>query len=117
MSNEKPRMARFTPVSKMNQKQFYDWLIQAVPGQFTVYHRGYLWRDRDPKVRENDGTKEDIESINEMGDFAYLCSKAGHVYLVKKRHGLFDYEYRALRRKAGPKAVGFWTNTTRLIRW
>ena len=105
MSNEKPRMARFTPVSKMNQKQFYDWLIQAVPGQFTVYHRGYLWRDRDPKVRENDGTKEDIAAISEMGDFAYLCAKAGHIYLVQKRHDIFDYEYRALRRKAGPKAV------------
>ena len=105
MSNEKPRIARFTPVSKMNQQQFCDWLIKSVPGEFIVYHRGYLWLDRDPKVRENEGTKEDIATIAELGDFAYLCSKAGHVYLVQKRIGPLDYEYRALRRKAGSNAV------------
>ena|SRR3990167_5092033 len=105
MSNEKPRIARFTPVSKMNQQQFCDWLIKSVPGEFTVYHRGYLWLDRDSKVRANEGTEADVTAIKEMGEFARICSEAGYVNLVQKRHGDCDYEYRAIRRKAGPKAM------------
>ena len=77
--------------------EFHDWLNTAREGDYYVYHKGYLIRDRkiDPADSTRvQGAKREISVLAEM--ILRLMEK-GQVLLVQYRRGYMDYDYIAVK--------------------
>ena len=79
---------------------FYGWLERARAGEQLEYHRGLLTRDRSPASELAAG---DRRAVAEIADAVFRAAEGGHVHLVQRRHGPFDFSYLAI--KAGRVAA------------
>lgn len=114
MAAEKNKYLRYTAQSLMDEDSFIHWLQVADPGQRIVYHRGYLARDQ-YRGADNKTPPTALDRIAAVARAALMFEGLGHVHLVQKRHGNWDYEYIAERRVPPPARQANRTTTQRDI--
>ena len=71
-------------------------ILNRQVGDAICYYRGYLARDRGAEPVKN--RTEEQQAINDTANIAWKMYMAGKVNLTQRRHGMFDYEYIAIRR-------------------
>lgn len=73
---------------------FRGWLFKATPGETFEYHRGVLARDRSPDAG---GDPERRRTLCALADAAFDAAERGHVFLIQRRNGPFDFSYVAVK--------------------
>ena len=76
------------------ESEFCDWVLKASFGEWIVYYRGFLSRDR---VAGDGVTPEMARRTNSVALRALDACNSGLVQLYSKKHRDFDYEYIAIR--------------------
>lgn len=69
------------------------WFSTAKAGDTIEYFRGFLCLDRGAGSRLGDDAGEELEHI---ATALMAMAEGGHVHLVQRRHGPFDYGYIAV---------------------
>ena len=82
---------------------FCGWLAMAMPGDATVYYRGYLGRDR---CRSPGRLPEpDRQRLIALARQALLAAEDGRVHLLQRRHGYGECSYIAVKARASRRQV------------
>jgi len=89
-------------VSTVNE--FKLWLAEAKPGERAEYHRGFLFEDTEPAVTSLD--QEAMEEAQKTAACARYAQNVGHIELIQRKHGAFNYSYLAIA-KASKKPIDY----------
>lgn len=72
---------------------FTEWLDNAPAGSTFIYHVGYLAIDRGDPL-----SGRLIEPTHTIAVVAALAEEKGRVLLTQRKHGLYHYDYIAMKR-------------------
>lgn len=78
-----------------DENSFVDWLVDAKPGEATVYYRGHLGHDRMPSTEVHE--RRYRANLNAVAGRVMAASEQGLVRPVQKRMGTEDFLYIAVR--------------------
>ena len=90
----------------LDENAFVDWLVDAKPGERTVYYRGHLGHDRAGDGRLQD--RHARSNLNAVASRVMTAAEQGLVHPVQKKIGREDFLYFAVRasdRRAGSDAA------------
>lgn len=84
-----------TPLSKLSEAEFCDWVMNARHGETLIYHVGYLTVDRE--LKNTALSSIEVDRIDRVASRAWDASKSGLVQLFSRKLGFLKYEYLAVR--------------------
>ncbi|MBE7183853.1 MAG: hypothetical protein INR68_05560 [Methylobacterium mesophilicum] len=89
-----------------DENSFVDWLVDAKPGERTVYYRGHLAHDRMTSAGIHD--RQNRSCLGAVASRVMTAAEQGLVHPVQKKVGPEDFLYFAVRassRRAGSAAA------------
>lgn len=82
-------------------KKFKEWIENARPGKFYIYHTGFLTIDRGRIVDSGDARTDvfvPVEPVHSLGEAAIEAFDAKRVHLFQRKLHDGVYEYIAVKR-------------------